>query len=299
MRDSDWEIIDELFRNPNVSRAAAALYMSQPTLTKRLQHIERELGVSIAERTPRGLSFTPEGAYLAQRAAEHVEFVKQAVRGLDDLRRSSSKSISIGASYTFNKYNLWDVLEGYAEKGDPEVRFTVVNEQSDVLFRMVLDGNVDLAFVRGDHEGPVERILVDCTQACLVYREPIDLEELPGLPRIDFRTNQESIDLCDAWWHGRYGGDMPQGMSVGYIDFVWELVAQGKGYALCFVPAGFENERGLYLEPLTFEDGSPVVRRTWCVYPKSALPAHTAEFIRYVRADVSIDPGVILRPRGL
>ena len=82
MRDFDWEIIDELYRNPNVSRAAAALYMTQPTLTKRLQHIERELGVSIAERTPKGLVFTPEGTYLAGRAAEHKEFVEQTKRAI-------------------------------------------------------------------------------------------------------------------------------------------------------------------------------------------------------------------------
>ena len=92
---------------------------------------------------------------------------------------------------------------------------------------------------------------------------------------------------------------MPQGMSVGYIDFVWELVSQGKGYALCFVPANFENERGLYLHPLTRADGSPVVRRTWCVYPKAVLPPHTESFIRYVRDDVAISDGEVLRPRCL
>ena len=80
--------------------------------------------------------------------------------------------ITVGSSYTFNKYNLWDVLSGYAEVGDPEVgdpevRFSVVNDQSDALFRMVLDGKLDLAFVRGDYEGPVRRTLVDCNQRTL------------------------------------------------------------------------------------------------------------------------------------
>ena len=213
MRDSDWGIIDELFRNPHMSRAAASLFMTQPTLTKRLQHIERELGVRIADRTPKGLAFTPEGTYLAQRAAEHIELVNQTLRGLEDLRRATRKAITIGSSYTFNKYNLWDVLSGYAEVGDPEVRFTVVNEQSDVLWRMLLDGNVDVAFVRGDHEGPARRILVDCTQAYLVSREPVDLADLPHLPRIDFRTNIESTGLLDAWWHERFSCEMPPGMS--------------------------------------------------------------------------------------
>lgn len=297
MRDSDWEIIDELFRNPHMSRAAASLFMTQPTLTKRLQHIERELGVRIADRTPKGLAFTPEGTYLAQRAAEHIELVNQTLRGLEDLRRATRKVITIGSSYTFNKYNLWDVLSGYAEVGDPEVRFTVVNEQSDVLWRMLLDGNVDVAFVRGDHEGPARRILVDCTQAYLVSREPVDLADLPHLPRIDFRTNIESTGLLDAWWHERFSCEMPPGMSVGFIDFVWELVARDEGYVLCFVPAKFVNDRGLCLTPLVRADGSPVVRRTWCLYPKAALPPHMESFVRYVREAASIPEGTILRPQ--
>lgn len=103
MRDSDWEIIDELRRNPNVSRAAAALYMTQPTLTKRLQHIEGELGVRIADRTSKGLVFTPEGVFLAERAAEHAAFMERTRRGLAELRRASSKEVALGSSYTFNK----------------------------------------------------------------------------------------------------------------------------------------------------------------------------------------------------
>lgn len=299
MRDSDWEIIDELYRNPNVSRVAAKLYMTQPTLTKRLQHIERELGVNIADRTPKGLVFTPEGVYLAGRAAEHVAFVDEMMRGLEELRRAERKAITLGSSYTFNKYNLWDVLAGYAEVGDPEVKFTVVNEQSDVLFRMVLDGKLDLAFVRGDYEGPVRRCLVDCNQAYLVSREPIELDDLPAMSRIDFRTNAQSTELLEQWWRERFGSEMAPGMSVGYIDFVWELVAQGRGYALCFVSSEFVNERGLVLTPLVRTDGTPLVRRTWCVYPRVKLPAHLESFVNYVCDVVSIEDGVILRPDGV
>lgn len=191
------------------------------------------------------------------------------------------------------------MLGGYAEAGDPEVRFTVVNEQSDELFRMVLDGELDLAFVRGDFEGPVRRLLVDCNQAYLVSREPVAIEELPALPRIDFRTNTQSAELLERWWRERFGADMAPGMSVGYIDFVWELVAAGRGFALCFVSSRFANERGLCLTPLSWADGSPVVRRTWCVCPRRALPAHIEGFIGYVEREVAIPSETVLRPGGV
>ena len=37
MKDSDWEILYELHRNPNMTKVANLLYITQPSLTKRLQ----------------------------------------------------------------------------------------------------------------------------------------------------------------------------------------------------------------------------------------------------------------------
>ena len=62
MKDSDWEILYELYRNPNMTKVANLLYMTQPSLTKRLQHMESEFQVTIVNRTPKGLEFTEETA---------------------------------------------------------------------------------------------------------------------------------------------------------------------------------------------------------------------------------------------
>lgn len=39
MKDSDWEILYELYKNPNMTKVANLLYITQPSLTKRLQHM--------------------------------------------------------------------------------------------------------------------------------------------------------------------------------------------------------------------------------------------------------------------
>ena len=41
MKDSDWEILYELYKNPNMTKVANLLYITQPSLTKRLQHGRR------------------------------------------------------------------------------------------------------------------------------------------------------------------------------------------------------------------------------------------------------------------
>lgn len=53
MKDSDWEILYELHRNPNMTKVANLLYITQPSLTKRLQHMEAEFQVTIVNRTPK------------------------------------------------------------------------------------------------------------------------------------------------------------------------------------------------------------------------------------------------------
>lgn len=72
MKDFDWELLHELYKNPNLTKVANVLYITQPTLTKRLQHIEAEFDVTIVERTPKGLEFTPEGKYLAEQPLEDL-----------------------------------------------------------------------------------------------------------------------------------------------------------------------------------------------------------------------------------
>ena len=68
MKDSDWLILSELYKNPNLTKVAELLYTTQPSLTKRIRHIEEEFGVTIVSRLPKGLRFTPEGEYLGRQA---------------------------------------------------------------------------------------------------------------------------------------------------------------------------------------------------------------------------------------
>lgn len=291
MKDTDWKILAELHRNPNLTKVADLLYMTQPSLTKRLHNMEDEFSVEIVRRTPKGLEFTREGEYLAQRAQQYLDFMQQTRRGLDELRQNSKYQITIGSSYTFSKYRLTDLLMLY-RKDHPEIEFQVENDQSNILFRRVLDGSVDVGFVRGDYDGAVHRVLIDQTPAYLVTREPVELDDLPQMQRITYRSNDRTLEILARWWRDRFGTDQPAGMSVGYIDFVWQVVKRSGGYACCFLPPQFENELGLCLTPLFFTDGSPVQRNTWFVYPKSKrLDRQLQDFIDFVTEQMTFRPG--------
>ena len=64
MKDTDWEILYRLYETPNMTKVADMLYISQPSLTKRVKSMEKDFGVKIINRTSKGVKFTPEGEYL-------------------------------------------------------------------------------------------------------------------------------------------------------------------------------------------------------------------------------------------
>lgn len=288
MKDSDWEILHELYKNPNMTKVANLLYISQPSLTKRLQQMESEFRITIVNRTPKGLEFTPEGKYLAEQAKRYMEFLNETKARLEEMKGNVQGSILIGSSYTYSKYTLIDVLTSY-KAHHPNTNFEVVNEQSNILFRRMLEGAIDVGFIRGDYEGSVNKVLVARNEAYLVTKEPVALDDILNMQYIGYKTNDRSHELLDDWWEERFGVAASAGIFAGYVDVAWQLVGKGLGYTCCFLPDHFQNEYHLCLTPLEKKDGSKVIRNTWFVYSKNKRMSDTLEeFIDYIKRNLAL-----------
>ena len=281
MKDSDWRILYELHKTSNLTKTANLLFMTQPTLTKRLKQMETEWGCSIVDRTPKGLTFTAEGNFLAAQAQKYLELFHSTKEELKKLQEAALTEIVIGASYTYSKYSLADVLVP-DQVTHPNVKFRIVNDSSDALYRQILDGSVDVGFLRGDYEGPVNRTLLGETQGFLVTKGAVALSSLSGMHRLEYKTNEKTTAILTSWWESHFETPYPSGMIVGHIDGAWKLIDEGMGYALSFLSENFENRYQLTLTPLTWTDGAPVIRKTWFLYPKEKrLPAKLLDFIQY------------------
>lgn len=282
MKDTDWEILCELYKNPNMTKVANLLYITQPSLTKRIQHMEEEFQVTIVNRTTKGLEFTKEGAYLAEQARKYLDFLGETRDTLKEMKEHAAGEIVIGASYTYSKYTLSDILLSY-RLDHPNIRFSIVNDQSNILFRKMFDDSIDVGFIRGDYEGNVNRTLVGVNNAYLVTREPVDIEQLPNMQFISYKTNDRTKEKIEAWWQQQFETELPAGMTVGYVDVAWQVVAKGLGYTLCFLPDNYPNEYHLHLTPLVNRDGTPVTRNTWFLYSKDKrMPEILEEFVAYI-----------------
>lgn len=290
MRDSDWQILNELYKTKNITRAANRLFITQPSLTKRLKMMEEEFQVTIVRRTTKGVAFTAEGELLASKAEEYLHFMSELRRNLRAMDGNEKALIALGTSYTFSKIELPEIIMSYTQN-NPNVTFDLHIEQSNLLFRKACDGELDAAFIRGDYEGDVEKRIVGEYQAYLISKDPVRLDELADMQRIDYKSNDRTIEIIRNWWKEKFGDDIPEGANIGYIDVAWKILARGMNYyTIAFLPGDYRIPYDLSAMPLLYKDGTPVVRNTWFIYrERKNMSAALRKFIEYVNDTIVVE----------
>ena len=289
MRDSDWKIIYELHQNPSITKVSGLLYKSQSAITKRLQSMEEELACRIVERTPQGVIFTREGEFMFQMAEKYLQLENEMQVGLRLLREQNKETIIIGSAYTYTKYSLYDVLNPFTA-AHPNISIRVINKQSNQLYEMLMEGKLDVAFIRSDYTAHVYHDLIDHTAAYCVTRGTVALDRLPLMERVAYQTNQKTTEKIEEWWKNRFDTELPEPTEdVGYIEFAFRSITEGNKYLLCFLPDNFVNEYHLTLTPLLTKDGKQISRDSWFIYKKEKKRrAVVDELIRYIESDVKI-----------
>ena len=68
----------EISRTKSISQAAENLYMGQPNLSRAIKELEENLGITIFERTPKGISVTPDGE-------EFLQYAKRIIKQVEDV----------------------------------------------------------------------------------------------------------------------------------------------------------------------------------------------------------------------
>ena len=89
-------------REENITRAAALLHVTQPTLSRQLMQLEQELGVKLFHRSRHRIVLTPDGLLLRRRAQEIVDLAGKAERELAGGEAPLSGEIAIGCGETRN-----------------------------------------------------------------------------------------------------------------------------------------------------------------------------------------------------
>jgi len=280
--DRDWLILHTLFREKNITKAGQSLFIAQPTLTKRLKQIETEFGVKIVDRGIKGVQFTPEGEYLAKRAEEVLNIFRGIKEDIENFNHNVSGTLRLGASNFISKYKLPMLLKLFKNQY-PDVEFQVDTGYSKDIFNSVYSQASHIGFIRGDYSWPDQKYLLFEEDLCIASKHKVQLDDLPNLPRIDYRTDQLYKQLVENWWTEHYSQPPYIAMSVNQGDTCREMILNGLGYAI--MPSLFLHDvEDIHKIYLTDKEGNRLTQKTWMFYYKESLELNVVQaFVSFIQ----------------
>ncbi|WP_126425101.1 LysR family transcriptional regulator [Brevibacillus marinus] len=269
MDEKDWHLLVTLYHERNITKAAERLYISQPALTYRLQQLEKEFGAKIVTRGKKGVEFTVQGAYLVEYSKEMLLQLRKAKEYILNMEQNVKGTLRLGVSGMFARYELPKLLKNFLAKY-PDVEINLKTGWSSEINQLLQKEEVHLGIVRGNYDWHGEAYLFREEMLSIAYNKKIELEELPSLPQIHYRTDPSLRTQIDNWWKEIFRTPPTVAMEVDRIDTCKQLVLNGLGYAI-FPNICLSDDEPLYTFPLISSNQQPLLRKTWIIYRESSL----------------------------
>ncbi|WP_240419495.1 LysR family transcriptional regulator [Paenibacillus periandrae] len=270
MEEKDWYLLKMLYKEKNITKTAEHLYISQPALTYRIQQLEKEFGIRIVSRGKKGVEFTSQGELLvvyAEKMLLELLRVKEMIQNMNDRVEGT---LRIGVNSSFMRYRLPKLLKEFANLY-PNVEINVKSGWSSEVINSVYKEEVHVGIFRGDHHWQEQAFLLSKEPFYIASRDPIDLEDLPNLPRINYKITDYNLrHIIEKWWHQRFTKPSLITMEVDSVETCVELIRNGLGFA--FVPGiSLQDQDTLSTIHLYSRDGQPIIRETWMIYRDATL----------------------------
>lgn len=134
-------------------RAADCLDVSQSTLSRRIQLLERRLGVALFERSRKGVKPTLLGERFLRNAAVGAQHLRHAIGEMTLAKRGDAGEVRIGLVSSLAQGILGDVIEAYHRRyPNVDVKLCEASSQENAIG--VLNGRIDVAFIAGEPRLP-------------------------------------------------------------------------------------------------------------------------------------------------
>lgn len=256
----------EVARLGNVSRAAEALYLTQPAITARLKSLERDLGVELFVRTHRGMKLTDAGRAFLPYAERTLATVDEGRQLMTNLKQGTSGALLIAAAPAVSTYLLPEILRAFRTT-HPHVRLGVRTGHTEEVLDLVLRGEAHIGLGRPIHNSEVELIPVLEDEMVLVVsarhpfasRGKVRMDELAEERLILFDRTSSYHELTSSLF--RNAGIVPAStLELDNVEAAKKMVQQGLGVALLPRMALAQELRARSLRPVRLV-GAPVVRR--------------------------------------
>ena len=233
----------------NITKAAESLYITQPTLTKFLQGLERDLGQKLFKRLGNRYVLTYAGERYTAKAGEILNLKKELDLEMGDIIRNNAGSLKIAFPTMRGTYMLPCTLPIFNSLY-PNVKLDILEAHSSQLEGMLQNGDADLAFFNLPVKSPnIDYEIISHEEVVLVLsathplahagirrencRYPwMDLNQMKNEPLIMQIPGQRTRQTVDTLFKNY---DFEPNIKLQTSNISAEVELAARGYGACFV----------------------------------------------------------------
>jgi LysR family cys regulon transcriptional activator len=233
-------------RSMNISQAAAALYTSQPGVSRQIQLLEAELGVDLLlRRKNRILALTEAGQRVLEAAQRLLNEAENIRRIADESKHSAGGRLALATSHLHARYTLLRPVKAFTARY-PDVDLHLLQADADDIPRLVAENAADIGVsteLTADHPalvllpgGTVQRTLIMPPGHPLAGKAGLTLADLARYPVVGYHARSRGGQIISRTF--REAGIEPRFVvSAADSDVIKAYVAEGLGIAVVPAPA--------------------------------------------------------------
>ena len=257
-------------REASITGAANSLHLTQPTLSRQLQDLEKELGQKLFIRGKSKITLTPEGMMLRKRAEEIVDMVEKTEAEFKSINEIIGGDIYIGCGETETMKYIAEVMKELQDEY-PEIKFHIYSGNAEDVTEKLDKGLLDFGLLiqpidlsRYDNlTMPHKDVwgVIMCKDSPLVSKDVITIDDIKDKPIIASRqmSRKYSADSGFLDWFGDsfehlnivstynlvYNAAIMVQTGIGYAVTLDKLVNTTNNSNVCFRPLNPRLESGL------------------------------------------------------
>ncbi|MBD5584670.1 MAG: LysR family transcriptional regulator [Clostridia bacterium] len=222
----------------SLTKASQELFISQPAVSQAIKQLEGQLGVTLFNRTHKGMELSASGGKLIFAQVEEALLkLEDAESKLSELKTTATGTIRIGATDSIFSHVLAEKIAQYNEKY-PAVKLELISSTSPYTLSQLKEGRCDIAFINLPMDDNDVRFYGTVTHLSDVFvagnkyeslrGQEIHLKKLQEFPLLMIEENTVARHAIDAYAEVA-GVRFDPDIEVANWDFMKKLVVKGMG----------------------------------------------------------------------
>ena len=276
------------------TRAAEALHLTQPAVTRQIAALEAELRTRLFERLVRSVQMTAAGEVLHRYAQAIVRLAQEAQHAVADIHAGAAGRLAVGASSTLATYVLPPLLRRF-RGAHPAIEISIHTGASAQVLEMVRANEADVGLVTGDvHDRVLAATALADYETCVVVppahplaaRRSVSAAELAGSPLILMEAGTNLRTYVDRLLSAA-GVEEQVAMELDSVEAIKRMIEADLGISLLPEVSVRAEVASGRLHALTLADVPRAHRRIALVHRRDKyLSATLRAFLQLVQAEV-------------